>query len=62
MGALGLDGMIISKKAWHEVAENSRKNNTNLLLEIVKELPDRQMYSYAQTTFSKGNEEIGIFA
>lgn len=34
--AHGSDGMNISKKAWHEVAENSRKNRTNLSLELVK--------------------------
>lgn len=55
--AHGSDGMNISKKAWHEVAENSRKNRTNLSLELVKELRDRQRNSYALTTFSEPVEK-----
>lgn len=55
--AHGSDGMNISKKAWHDVAEYSRKNRTNLSLELVKELRDRQRNSYAQTTFSEPVEK-----
>lgn len=56
--AHGLDGMIISKKARHKVAETVEKNNTNLLLEIVKELRDRQRNSYAQTCSEQVEKEM----
>jgi len=45
--------MNVSKNAWIKVATNSRTNGTNLSMELVMELRDRQRNSFAQTTFSE---------
>ena len=49
----GMPGMEIRKEAWIKVAEESRTNGTNLSLELVVEMRDRQRNSFAQTTFSE---------
>ena len=49
----GMAAMSISPKAWWDVAENSKENETGLSLEIAKELRDRQSNAFAQTTFSE---------
>ena len=37
----------------YEVAENQQEKGTELLMELVAELRDRQRNSYAQVTFSE---------